>query len=134
MHEKLTIKPYIIGFVLSLVLTFGAYFVVDLRQQLPITTELVITSILVLAVLQLLVQLFFFLHMGQEKKPRWNMVVFLSFIGLILLIVISSIWIMYHLNYNMVPQDMEKKILNDEHMEVPGYSAIKKQNDMQKYR
>lgn len=134
MHEKLTFKPYIIGFVLSLVLTFAAYFAVVLKQQLLLTNELIIIIILVLGVLQLLVQLFFFLHMGKETKPRWNLWVFITFTGMILLIVISSLWIMYHLNYNMLPKDMEQHILKDELMEMPGYSDKEKQKEIENHR
>lgn len=118
MHEKLTIKPYIIGFILSLLLTFAAYFTVVLKGQLNFTIELVIAVILIFAVAQLLVQLFFFLHMGQEQKPRYNMAVFIAFTGMIMLIIIASIWIMYHLNYNMTPKEMQNSILQEEHMQM----------------
>ena len=121
MHEKLTIKPYITGFVLSLILTFAAFFIVNehvASSHHTFNHEFIITTILILAAAQLLVQLFFFLHMGKEKKPHWNMSVFLMFIGLILLIVIASIWIMYHLNYNMMPAEMENDIFKDEGMKM----------------
>jgi len=121
MHEKLTIKPYLIGFALSIVLTLGAFFIVNQHvttHHLEFSHEFIITTILILAVAQLLVQLFFFLHMGREEKPRWNMSVFIAFISLILLIVISSLWIMYHLNYNMTPMQMQNKIIDDEHMHM----------------
>ena len=123
MHEKLTVKPYIIGFVLSLLLTFGAFFIVNQHvspQHMEFSHTFIIMTILILAIAQLLVQLFFFLHMGREQKPRWNMAVFLSFISLILMIVIASIWIMYHLNYNMSPMDMQNQLLDEEHMQMPG--------------
>jgi cytochrome o ubiquinol oxidase subunit IV len=134
MHEKITVKPYIIGFALSLILTFVAYFLVELRNLVPVTTEVIIAVILILAVMQLLVQLFFFLHMGQEKKPHWNLVAFITFISLILLIVVSSLWIMHHLNYNMMPKDMEKKILHNELMEGPGFSSEEKQKEIEEHR
>jgi len=137
MHEKLTMKPYIIGFILSLVLTFGAFFIVNQHvttHHVEFSHTFIITTILILAVAQLLVQLFFFLHMGQEKKPRWNMYIFIAFISLILMIVIASLWIMYHLNYNMMPKEMETTILKDEMMEMPGYSGGEKQKLIQKHR
>lgn len=123
MHEKLTIKPYVIGFVLSLVFTFVAFFIVDQHVTAKLFSyEAVIIIILCLAVAQLFVQLFFFLHMGKEKGPKWNLAVFISFISVILMIVIASLWIMYHLNYNMSGHDMEQKILEKEAMELPGYA------------
>jgi cytochrome o ubiquinol oxidase subunit IV len=123
MHHKPTIKPYIIGFVLSIVLTLVAFFVVN--QQVTakqFSYEFVIFIILALALAQLFVQLFFFLHMGKERKPRWNLFVFVIFSGMILLIVLASLWIMYHLNYNMMPHEVEQKILEKEAMELPGYA------------
>ena len=121
MHHKPTLKPYIIGFILSIILTFLAFFVVNQHVTSKLFSyELVIFIILSLALAQLFVQLFFFLHMGKEKKPRWNLFVFVTFSGMILLIVIASLWIMYHLNYNMMPHEMEQKILEKEAMELPG--------------
>lgn len=125
MHEKLTIKPYVIGFALSIVLTLVAFFVVNQHaaSNSPLFSyEIVIIIILCLAVAQLFVQLFFFLHMGKEKGPKWNLAVFISFISVILMVVIASLWIMYHLNYNMSGHEMEKKILEKEAMELPGYN------------
>jgi cytochrome o ubiquinol oxidase operon protein cyoD len=134
MHEKLTIKPYVIGFILSLVLTFGAFFLVNQHVASGHSAyphELIITIILVLAVAQLFVQLFFFLHMGKEKGPKWNLFVFATFISLILLIVIASLWIMYHLNYNMSSHQMGQTILEKEMMVNPGYSNAEKQQAIQ---
>ena len=122
MHEKLTIKPYIIGFALSIILTLVAFYIVNLHvttHHLELSHEFIITVILILAVAQLFVQLFFFLHMGREQKPRWNLAVFVTFAGMILLIVLSSLWIMFHLNYNMTPMEMQQQIVKDEQMQMP---------------
>ena len=95
-----TYKSYITGFIISLALTLGAYFAVV--NHAP--DALII--ILILAIAQLIVQLIFFLHLGQEKGTRWNLAVLLSTLGVILILVIGSLWIMAHLNYNMTPQDI----------------------------
>jgi cytochrome o ubiquinol oxidase operon protein cyoD len=115
-------------------LTLVAFFVVNQHVTAKLFSyEAVILIILSLAVAQLFVQLFFFLHMGKEKKPRWNLAVFISFIGVILLIVIASLWIMYHLNYNMTPHQMEQKVVEDELMELPGSSEKEMQKTPQNY-
>ena len=127
-------KPYIIGFVLSIVLTLVAFYIVNAHvnsHHLAFSHEFIIVAILCLAIAQLFVQLFFFLHMGKEKGPKWNLAVFIAFISVILLIVIASLWIMYHLNYNMMSHEMEKKILKNELMVVPGYSDSEKQKEIQ---
>ena len=126
MHHKHTKNPeagnhllrlYISGFILSIVLTLAAFFIVNIHvttHHFELSHEFIITTILCLAVAQLFVQLYFFLHMGQEKKPRWNLAVFISFISVILIIVIASIWIMYHLNYNMNPIQMQNYLIQQE--------------------
>ena len=93
-----TVKSYTIGFILSVVLTLIAFFLV-MEHVLP--GYILVTAILILAFLQLIVQMLFFLHLKQEAKPRLNLIVFISFACIILIVVIASLWIMQHLNYNM---------------------------------
>jgi cytochrome o ubiquinol oxidase subunit IV len=110
------VHSYVIGFLLSLILTFLAYLLVV--NNLLENTWL-ITTLLILAFAQLFVQLYFFLHLGQEKKPRWNLIFFVSTAGIILLIMLGSLWIMHHLNYNMMPEHVEEYIMQDESIETP---------------
>jgi cytochrome o ubiquinol oxidase subunit IV len=109
-------KSYIVGFILSLMLTFAAYFLVT-GQILD--RGLLIAVLLTLGLIQLIVQLFFFLHLGQEKKPRWNLVFFLLTTMTILTVVIGALWIMEHLNYNMMPEHVEEYIIQDEGLKTP---------------
>jgi len=60
----------------------------------------------VLATIQLFVQLIFFLHLDREPKPFWNLQVLMFAAGVIVIIVVGSIWIMNNLNYNMMPSDV----------------------------
>jgi len=47
------------------------------------------------------IQLFCFMHLNKESKPRWSLLTFL-FMGLVLfVIVLGSLWIMENLNYHM---------------------------------
>lgn len=92
------LKSYVTGFILSVVLTLIPYFLV---QNGLIQGMSLVIVIVALAFVQLVVQLLFFLHMRHEAKPRLNLVVFISFLSIILIVVVASIWIMQHLNYNM---------------------------------
>lgn len=113
MNNKGSSKPYIVGFVLSMLLTLLAYFFVT-NQILH--GGWLIAAIIGLALVQLMVQLLFFLHLGQESKPRWNFIFFLATVSLILLVVIGSLWIMNHLNYNMTPKEINTYMLKEEGM------------------
>ncbi len=101
---------YISGFILSISLTLAAYFIVVNRLLSGWDMMLVISG---LALIQLWVQLIFFLHLNHEKGPRWNFGVFISTVGIILIVVIGSLWIMQNLSYHM-PTDAE--IIQDENI------------------
>jgi cytochrome o ubiquinol oxidase operon protein cyoD len=96
--SKKTLQSYITGFVLSIILTLVPYILVTKHIVNGFT---LVTIIVAFAFVQLLVQMLFFLHMKEESKPRLNLLVFISFFGVIVIVVVASIWIMQHLNYNM---------------------------------
>src|ERR1700758_2142123 len=103
-YHKGLLKSYIIGFILSVVLTLAAYYPVYFQvnsHHMMIPHQTILFIIIPLAFIQLIVQLLFFLHLGQEEKPRWKLAMLISFFSIVLIIVIASIWIMQHLNYNM---------------------------------
>ncbi len=97
---NVSFKPVSIGFVFSLLLTVGTYLFV-LRHHLSGTA--LTLSILGLALLQALVQFFFFLHVGMESKPRWTLIAFLFMILIMVVVVGGSMWIMSNLDYNTMP-------------------------------
>lgn len=98
-----TIHTYITGFLLSLILTLVAYAFVQAHhgQHIALSNHFVIFTIAGLAIVQLVVQLYFFLHLGRDKRPHWNVSVFAFALGVIGIIVGGSIWIMTNLDYNM---------------------------------
>lgn len=105
------LKSYVTGFILSIVLTVIPYFLVT---QKLLEGALLVTIIVTIAFVQLTVQLVFFLHMRHEAKPRLNLIMFISFFSIILVVVVASIWIMTHLNYNMNMMQMENVMENGE--------------------
>lgn len=111
-HEG-SLKSYVTGFILSLICTLAAYFVVtasDLERSLQMGI------IFILAVIQFMVQIFFFLHLGRETRPRWKQLTFLFMLATVIIIVLGSIWIMSHLDYRHVmgPAETDEYILRDE--------------------
>jgi len=105
-----TYKSYIIGFILCLALTLAAYFAVTNGFS---NAGMIIVA---LAIVQLVVQLIFFLHLGQGKDGHWNLTVFFSTVSVIVIFVIGSIWIMNHLNYNMMPTEVEHSLMHMENI------------------
>lgn len=89
---------YIVGFVLSIVLTLLAYFAVVNEW---FSTRGIVFFIVTLALVQFAVQLFFFLHLGQEGRPRWRLATLGFMVVIVAILVFGSLWIMENLNYNM---------------------------------
>lgn len=113
MNNNAATKAYVVGFVLSMLLTCAAYFLVVNHL---LNGGVLIAAIIGLALVQLAVQLIFFLNLGQESKPRWKLAVFLSTVSIILTIVIGSLWIMNNLNYSHMrtPAETDTYILHEE--------------------
>lgn len=95
--EGASLGGYTVGYGLAVVTT-AIPFVLAMVGRLP-RSALVLT-VIAFAVAQLVVHLFFFLHLNSSGK--WNRVA-LAYVALLLFILVGgSVWIMYHLNYNMM--------------------------------
>jgi cytochrome o ubiquinol oxidase operon protein cyoD len=91
----------ITGFIASLVLTFAAYFIILHPEFINFDIKTTVIFIFILAIMQSLVQLIFFIEVWKEEGIRWNLIIFISTMSIIFIIIFFSIWIMNHLNYNM---------------------------------
>ena len=108
-----SISSYVIGFVLSIIFTVVPYLLVT-RNIMSGDTLLLI--VLVLAVVQMFVQIIFFLHLGRGPKPFYNIVFFGATSGLIVLVIGASILIMNNLYGNMSAKDMITHLAQEENI------------------
>lgn len=114
MSEGMKLRSYITGFILSIALTLAAYFMV-VEQKFAARSLLFIVG--VLAVIQFIVQLVFFLHLGRESKPRLNLTMLLFALLVVVIVVFGSLWIMVNLDYNhetLSPSEAGQYLLEDE--------------------
>lgn len=99
-----SVKSYVVGFLLSLVLTAGSFWAV---QGGVVPHGMMLPAIVVLAVVQLLVQLVFFLHMGTAEDQRHNVAIFIFTMVIIAIVVCGSLWVLHNMNANMMhPMDL----------------------------
>ena len=102
-----TFKGYVTGFVLSVILTAIPFWLVMGHVFSSNTaTALIIAAF---AAVQIVVHMVYFLHMNGRIEGGWSLLA-LIFTAILLVIVLSgSIWVMYHLNNNMMhmPAKME---------------------------
>jgi cytochrome o ubiquinol oxidase operon protein cyoD len=95
-----SVKSYVIGFALSLVLTILSFWAV---KSGVVPHGEILPAIVVLAVVQLLVQLVFFLHMGTGPDKGENLGVFVFTLLIIAIMVAGTVWVMHNMNANMMP-------------------------------
>ena len=93
-----TIKPYLVGAVLALVLTAIAFGLVAARALRPIQIFVVIGAA---AIAQVIVHLRYFLHLDLKPSSQ-NKLIALCFAAVVLLILVGgTLWIMFDLDYRM---------------------------------
>jgi cytochrome o ubiquinol oxidase operon protein cyoD len=96
-----TFKGYMTGFVLAVILTVIPFWLVmgNVLKDTS-TTGLVILAI---AAVQIVVHMIYFLHMNTSSQGGWSMMALVFTIVLVVIMLAGSIWVMYHLNTNMMP-------------------------------
>ncbi|MBB5417423.1 cytochrome o ubiquinol oxidase subunit IV [Paraburkholderia atlantica] len=92
-------KGYNTGFVLSILLTVVPFALV-MHPMLPRATTAL--AVLVFAVVQVVVQLVYFLHMNRASEEGWNLISFVFTLVILFIIVALSVWIIWSMHYNMM--------------------------------
>jgi cytochrome o ubiquinol oxidase operon protein cyoD len=96
-----SLKSYTIGFVLSVILTAIPFWLVMGKVfDKSSTTALVI---LAFAAVQIVVHMVYFLHMNSKAEGGWSMLALIFTVVLVVILLSGSLWVMYHLNHNMMP-------------------------------
>lgn len=95
-----SLKGYLIGFGLSVILTAIPFWLVMAR---PASTQATALLIMAFAAVQVVVHMVYFLHMNRRAEGGWQ-VMALIFTAVVVVIALSgSLWVMYHMNLNMMP-------------------------------
>ena len=101
-HAHGSLKGYLIGFVLSVVLTAIPFWLVMTRRARQATRRRR-SSIMAFAVVQIVVHMIYFLHMNARSEGGWTMMALIFTLVMVVIALIGSLWVMYHLNTNMMP-------------------------------
>ncbi|RDE05678.1 cytochrome o ubiquinol oxidase subunit IV [Sphingomonas aracearum] len=94
-------RGYLMGFALSVLLTAIPFWLVmsGVLSDVQTTAALII----VLAFVQILVHTVSFLHVNTRSEGGWTLMAYAFTAVLVLIVISGSLWIMYHLNSNMMP-------------------------------
>jgi len=102
-HE-ISLRGYITGFLLSVGLTAIPFWLV----MGHVLTRPGVTAAVVLgfAAVQIVVHMVYFLHMNARTEGGWSLLALLFTLMLVVIALSGSLWVMYHLNDNMMPASM----------------------------
>ncbi|MDP2024641.1 cytochrome o ubiquinol oxidase subunit IV [Sulfuriferula sp.] len=98
-HARL--RTYVVGFALSIVLTaipFGL--VVFGLDRFPHIAILI--AIALAAIVQIVVQLHYFLHLDRTSDQSWNLLAIVFTVLIIAIMLLGTLWIMFDLHARMM--------------------------------
>ncbi len=100
-----SLKGYLTGFILSVILTaIPFWLVMGHILPSPLYTALVV---MVFAAAQIVVHMICFLHMNTKSEGGWTMLALIFTLVFVAVTLIGSLWVMYHLNVNMMPMSVQ---------------------------
>ena len=96
-----TFGGYMTGFVLSIILTAIPFWLVMAKVfDKPATTAFVVLGF---AAVQIVVHMVYFLHMNTKSEGGWTLLALIFTVMVVVIMLAGSLWVMYHLNHNMMP-------------------------------
>ena len=102
-----TKRSYLVGFLLSVVLTAIPFWLVMAGTLSPTATAVIVIA---MAVVQILVHTVCFLHVNTRAEGGWTLIAYAFTAVLLVIMIAGSVWIMYHLNTNMMPGMMSGEV------------------------
>jgi cytochrome o ubiquinol oxidase subunit IV len=100
----LTLRGYVTGFVAAVFLTAIPFWLV--MGKAFGNSNITAAVILAFAAVQIVVHMVYFLHMNAKSEGGWNLLALLFTTMLVVIALSGSLWVMYHLNTNMMPDSM----------------------------
>lgn len=96
-----TVRDYLIGFGLSVVLTAIPFWLVmgDVLANKQVTALI----IMAFAMVQIVVHVVYFLHMTSSAEEGWSLMSLIFTLVVIVIALAGSLWVMHHLTTNTMP-------------------------------
>ena len=98
-------RGYLTGFVLAVILTVIPFWLV--MGEVLDNRTLTALVIFACAILQIFVHVHYFLHLDTRAEGGWSLISFVFTIVIVGIMISGSVWIMYHLNTNLMPMNVQ---------------------------
>ena len=96
-----SMKSYMTGFILSVILTAIPFYLV--MTGAIENKNWTIAIIVAMAMVQIVVHMIYFLHMNATSDAGWTLMALIFTLIVVVIALSGSLWVMYHLNVNMMP-------------------------------
>lgn len=106
-----SLKSYLTGFALSVILTVIPFWIV--MGEAPIPKHQAIAAIVLLGGLQMIVHIHYFLHVTIRAEDGWQAMSMGLTILLLVIVLSGSVWVMFNLESHMMPDyDQIERVRN----------------------
>jgi cytochrome o ubiquinol oxidase operon protein cyoD len=96
-----TMREYVTGFVLSIILTAIPFWLVMADVISDRTVAVMVLG--GFAVVQIVVHMVYFLHMNGKVEGGWTLLSTIFTIVFVAIAIAGTLWVMFHMNTNMMP-------------------------------
>ncbi|GAA0773312.1 cytochrome o ubiquinol oxidase subunit IV [Castellaniella ginsengisoli] len=103
-HAPGTFKGYMTGFILSVILTVIPFWLV--MDGVLASSNATALAILLIGAVQMVVHMVYFLHMSPRSEGGWTLLALIFTVIIVAIALAGSLWVMYHLNVNMMPEHL----------------------------
>jgi len=97
-----SLRDYVIGFVLSVVLTAIPFWLVMTKAIADRNTAILVLG--GFAVVQILAHMVYFLHMNGKVEGGWTLLSTIFTVVFVAIAISGTLWVMFHMNANMMPE------------------------------
>jgi cytochrome o ubiquinol oxidase subunit IV len=102
-----SLKGYLTGFGLSVVLTAIPFWMVMTGALASKLATAII--VMIFAATQMVVHMIYFMHMDARIEKGWSLLALIFTLILIAIAMSGTLWVMYHLQVNMMPSMQEMR-------------------------
>ena len=97
-----TLKEYLTGFILSVILTAIPFYL--LMGDVSWSKTTIAFVVMAFAAVQMVVHMIYFLHMTPKSEDGWTLTSLVFTLILVVITLAGSLWVMYHMDNNMMPK------------------------------
>lgn len=97
-----TLREYLTGFILSVILTAIPFYL--LMGDVSWSKTTIAFTVMAFAAVQMVVHMIYFLHMTPKSEDGWTLTSLVFTLILVVITLAGSLWVMYHMDTNMMPR------------------------------